>query len=206
MLRIVPLRRVRDLSPNTLVSMSSTAFDPLQLTVEAFAKQGALLTGVWPLSQLTRLQEGTQARSAGDGAPVVEWQLRGESRAARSGPQEVWLHLQASTSVALTCQRCLQPVGEDISAERSFRFVHGEATAAELDAQSEDDILAMSRFLDSRELIEDELLLSLPLVPRHEVCPQPLVAPSATPGSENGAEQEHPFAALAQLKRRTPSV
>jgi len=184
--------------------MSSTAFDPLQLTVEAFAKQGALLNGEWPLSELTRLQESTHAHGADDGAAVVEWQLRGESRAARSCPQEVWLHLQANTSVALTCQRCLQPVSQHIAAERSFRFVHGEATAAELDAQSEDDILALSRFLDGRELIEDELLLSLPLVPRHEVCPQPLVASSATPDFGNGGEQEHPFAALAQLKQHKP--
>jgi uncharacterized protein len=181
--------------------MSSTAFDPLQLTVEAFAKQGQVLEGHWPLSALTRLHESTHAHSEGEGTHMVAWQLRGESRAQRSGAPEIWLHLHSSADVALTCQRCLQPVTEHISAERSFRFVHGEATAAELDAQSEDDVLALSRFLDARELTEDELLLSLPLVPRHEVCPQPLVDPNAAPDRADSAEREHPFAALAQLKR-----
>jgi uncharacterized protein len=181
--------------------MSSTAFDPLQLTVEAFAKQGGVLEGEWPLSALTRLQESTHAQSAGQDTHRVAWQLRGESRAVRAGPPETWLHLQSSADVDLTCQRCLQSVTQHISAQRSFRFVHGEATAAELDAQSEDDVLALSRFLDARELTEDELLLSLPLVPRHEMCPQPLVAPDAAPELADSAEREHPFAALAQLKR-----
>jgi uncharacterized protein len=181
--------------------MSSSTFNPLQLTVEAFAKQGQVLAGQWPLSALARLQESTHAQNAGEGTDTVAWQLRGESRASRSGPPEIWLHLQATADVALTCQRCLQPVTERISAERSFRFVHGEATAAELDAQSEEDVLALSRFLDARELVEDELLLSLPLVPRHDVCPEPLLAPEATQESGTDSEQEHPFAALAQLKR-----
>lgn len=181
--------------------MTAPAFDPLQLTVEGFAKQGQVLEGLWPLTSLTRLQESTHAQTNVDIHADVAWQLRGESRAARSGPPEIWLHLQSSANVALTCQRCLQSVTQHISAERSFRFVHGEATAAELDAQSEDDVLALSRFLDARELTEDELLLSLPLVPRHDVCPQPLVAPGGASEAEDDAQQEHPFAALAQLKR-----
>lgn len=181
--------------------MTSPAFDPLQLTVESFAKQGQVLEGLWPLASLMRLQESTHAQTNADIHADVAWQLRGESRAARSGPPEIWLHLQSSGDVELTCQRCLQSVTQHISAERSFRFVHGEATAAELDAQSEDDVLALSRFLDARELTEDELLLSLPLVPRHDVCPQPLVAPDAAPEADDGAQPEHPFAALAQLKR-----
>jgi uncharacterized protein len=185
--------------------MSSAAFDPLHLTVEAFAKQGGVLAGDWPLSTLPRLQESTHMHthtpSEGEAMPVVAWQLRGESRSSRAGPPEIWLHVQSSADVALTCQRCLQPVTEHISAQRSFRFVHGEATAAELDAQSEDDVLALSRFLDARDLTEDELLLTLPLVPRHEVCPQPLVVFDTTPSPGDDAEQEHPFAALARLKR-----
>lgn len=181
--------------------MSSAAFDPLQLTVEAFAKAGQVLEGRWPLSALMRLQESTHPQLADEGTHMVAWQLRGESRAARSGPPEIWLHVQSSADVALTCQRCLQSVTQHISAQRSFRFVHGEATAAELDAQSDDDVLALGRFLDARELTEDELLLSLPLVPRHDVCPQPLLAPDTPSEPGDGAQREHPFAALAQLKR-----
>lgn len=181
--------------------MSLFAFDPLQLAIESFAKQGQVLEGLWPLSSLPRLHESTRRQNENEGACEVVWQMRGESRAARSGAPEIWLHLKSSADVELTCQRCLQAVTLHISAARSFRFVHGEATAAELDAQSEDDVLALSRVLDARELTEDELLLSLPLVPRHDICPHPLVAPSAASEAEAGARDEHPFAALAHLKR-----
>jgi uncharacterized protein len=101
----------------------------------------------------------------------------------------------------LECQRCLQPVDEYLDIARSFLFVHGEDAAAQLDADGEDDVLALTRSLDLRELLEDELLLSLPLVPRHEVCPQPLVAPIDASPLE---EKPNPFAALASLKRSTP--
>ena len=80
--------------------------------------------------------------------------------------------------------------------------MHGEDAAAQLDADSEDDVLALTRALDLHELIEDELLLTLPLVPRHEVCPQPLpMVANADPPSGDEAERPNPFAALQALKR-----
>ena len=66
-----------------------------------------------------------------------------------------------------------------------------------MDAESEDDVLAISRSLDVPELLEDELLLALPLVPRHEVCPEPLPVPEEAPEEK----APHPFAALAALKK-----
>jgi uncharacterized protein len=48
-------------------------------------------------------------------------------------------------------------------------------------------------------LLEDELLLSLPLVPMHVDCPVPLPPAVADQPAEEGAP--HPFAALAALKR-----
>ena len=61
-----------------------------------------------------------------------------------------------------------------LHAERRIFFVDGEDAAAALDAESEDDVLALTPALDLAELVEDELLLALPLVPRHEQCPEPL--------------------------------
>ena len=177
--------------------MTERVFDPLQLNVEAFAKQAQEQRGEWPLAQLTRLVEATHPEAHPVPADSVVWQLRGETRPMRSGAPEVWLHLTAATHLSLVCQRCLQPVATALAARRSFRFVHGETAAAELDADSEDDVLALARSLDVRELAEDELLLSLPLVPRHDVCPQPLVSADDPVSSE----RENPFAALAALKR-----
>jgi uncharacterized protein len=99
-------------------------------------------------------------------------------------------------------------VDEPLRVDRWFHFVETEALAAELDDDSEDDVLVQSSAFDLQELIEDELLLAQPVVPRHETCPQPLplkpdisinaddVADTAT-----SARPAHPFAALAALKK-----
>jgi uncharacterized protein len=60
----------------------------------------------------------------------------------------------------------------------------------------------MTRSLDLVSLVEDELLLALPLVPRHEVCPQPLPMSHGDDVQEEPAP--NPFAALAVLKRGGP--
>jgi uncharacterized protein len=100
--------------------------------------------------------------------------------------------------LSLVCQRCLGPIQTQLDIQRSFLFVAGEQAAAEQDADSEEDVLALTHALDLRELVEDELLLALPLVPRHQICLQPL--PLGT--DEESAEQRpNPFAALAALKR-----
>jgi uncharacterized protein len=176
--------------------MKAQDFDPARLDVEAFAKAGSSMQGAWPVSSLERLAASVVA---GTGSGDVVWHADGEHRAVRGGRAEIWLHLKASVQVMLECQRCLAPVSAGVSAARSFMFVHGESTAAELDAESEDDVLAVTRALDLRALIEDELLLEMPLVPRHEVCPAPLVVEA-----EPDAADEHrpnPFAVLAALKR-----
>jgi uncharacterized protein len=62
----------------------------------------------------------------------------------------------------MECQRCLTPVDVPLDVERSFRFVADEATAEALDDECDEDLLALSREFDLRELIEDELLMACP--------------------------------------------
>jgi len=182
--------------------MSSRDFDPCRLDVAAFAKAGGELEGRWGLQDFDRLTESAMADALAADASEVAWRARGESRAIRGGEAQAWLHIGAATRVPLECQRCLKAVDVQLSVERSFLFVHGEDAAAQLDTDSEDDVLALTRALDLRELIEDELLLALPIVPRHEVCPVPLVAPA---GEDDLIEEKpNPFAALASLKRSGP--
>ena len=180
--------------------MKPRAFDPLRLDVAAFADQGASLSGTWPLATLPRLAAGEPAEPAGGPAPPVAWSVRGERRPVRGAEPEPWLHLQVSARLHLECQRCLKPVETALEVDRLLRFVADEAAAAELDADSEDDVLALSRALDLRELAEDELLLALPLVPRHERCPEPLALPGETPAEAAPAGRPSPFAVLARLK------
>jgi uncharacterized protein len=178
--------------------MKPRSIDPRHLDVEAFAKEEGVLEGQWPLSSLERLADAAHADAKPGESDLVTWHVEGERRPVRGGLLQTWLHLEAHARLSLVCQRCLGPVEALVDAQRSFLFVAGEDAAAQLDADSEDDVLALTRALDLRELVEDELLLALPLVPRHEVCPHPLPVPSADDVTE---ERPNPFAALASLKR-----
>jgi uncharacterized protein len=103
--------------------------------------------------------------------------------------------------LALQCQRCLTAVVEQVVAERDFLFVADEATAEAMDEESEADVLVISRDFDVLSLVEDELLLALPLVPRHEICPQAVPVAVADEAFEQASERPNPFAALAALKK-----
>jgi uncharacterized protein len=124
--------------------------------------------------------------------------------AADGATPAVWLHLQAQTAVALTCQRCLGPVETPLVVDRWYRFVATEAQAEAEDDAADEDLLALEPRPDLLGVLEDELLMALPLVPMHEVCPQPLPSSAgALPADTEGAEalRENPFQALAKLKK-----
>ena len=179
--------------------MTAREFNPLRLDVAVFARQAAELQGRWPLEELPRIAEVTHPQGPQAQEEGVAWSARGEIRQVLGGQAQVWLHLVATARLQLECQRCLGPSAHMVQVKRSFLFVVGEDAAAAIDADSEHDVLALTQTLDLRELVEDELLLSLPLVPRHETCPEPLLAPSDS--AVAGQEAPNPFAALASLKR-----
>ena len=181
-------------------SKAAKAPSPRKLDVAALARDGGRLEGEWVAADLERLAESAAPEAPARDWPAVSWAAQGELRTPRGGESQVWMHLQARARVALSCQRCLRPVQEDLEVSRWFHFVRDEALAAELDADSEDEVLALTRTLDLQELVEDELLLALPLVPRHETCPQPL--PQAAGEEAEVEDKPNPFAALAALKRR----
>jgi len=181
--------------------MKQRAFVPEKLDLAAFAHDDASLQGEWPAASLERLADSAAPEAPASGWPALRWSLHGEIRQPKGSTAQTWLHLTADAQVALTCQRCLKPVQEEVGIDRWFRFVDTEAEAAALDVDSDDDVLALPRHLDARELIEDELLLALPLVPRHETCPEPLAHIDDVEEPE-AEERPNPFAALAALKRR----
>ncbi len=180
--------------------MKPREFNPLRLDVEAFAEAGATLSGAWPLASFERLA-ASSADAPPSGDDAVQWSAHGSCRRRTGAAPELRLGLRARAVLRLVCQRCLQPVETVVEVERPLRFVAGEDEATALDAESDEDVLALVRALDLRELVEDELLLELPLVPRHAACPQPLAA-VAEPDST--AARPKPFAALAALKKQGP--
>lgn len=168
-----------------------------RLDVKAFAEDAGELKGASRLGAHERLMAETQGRGAD---LPVQWSAQGELRNPRHVHPEVWLHLQADAVLPLTCQRCLAPVEVAVSVDRSFRFVADEATAEAEDDESEEDLLVLSPAFDLTALVEDELLMEIPLVPQHDECPEPVRLSAQDDDFEEQAPRPNPFAALAKLK------
>ncbi|MBU6260592.1 MAG: DUF177 domain-containing protein [Burkholderiales bacterium] len=178
--------------------MAERNADPRALDLAAFCRLGGALAGRWPLAGMPRL---VASLLEVHDAAAADWSAQGSELPVTGGRPEVWLHLRGQATVTLECQRCLQPVDAALAVDRRFRFVDDADEAARLDEESEDDVLQMPQRLDLHELLEDELILALPIVPRHAVCPQALpLAPEAAPAQD----RPNPFAALAALRGRLP--
>ena len=177
-----------------------------RLPLAAFAQEGGESSGSLPLAQLARLAQESQIApdNLPDHPPIltqVDYSIAAEMRQNAAAADEPWLQLRASTVLRLTCQRCLQPVDLPVDCDRTFRFVATETLAAAEDEASEEDVLVLTKQFNLLELIEDELLMAMPLVPMHSVCPQPVKLQAADPDFEaEPAEKPNPFAILGRLK------
>lgn len=180
---------------------SPKAWNPRRLDVRAFAEAGGRLASDLSLTSLERL--ASERFQGIDTQEQVSWAVLGEIRSGTDGKPSVWMHLSASVTLPMGCQRCLGPVDTPLSVDRWFRFVSDEATAEAQDDDSEEDVLALEPRPDLLDLLEDELLMALPLVPMHDTCPQPLPHGQAMEEAEEPVtdEKPHPFAALARLKK-----
>lgn len=179
--------------------MAHAPYNPRHLPVEIFASEGAELDIQTPLAAFDRLCESIQGDADG---LVVQWHVQGELRTQRYGAQpQVWLHLQAQATVPMTCQRCMMQAPILLEVDQSFRFVANERQAEEEDEDSDEDILVLSRDFDVQALVEDELIMALPPIPKHDKCPQtPRFEAVDAAFSEEAASKPNPFAVLQQLK------
>lgn len=183
------------------------AWNAARLDVRAFALAGGHLNEETPLTRLNRLLDELCPGDEADRPQSINWQAIGEMRSAPSGGDtSIWLHLTAHIALPLTCQRCLGPVGTSIEVDRWFRFVADESAAVAEDEACEEDLLALEPRPNLLEVLEDELLMALPLVPMHENCPVPVVLQSGDPVADAAQGEEparkNPFAALARLKKQ----
>lgn len=197
--------------------MASRSFRPDRLDVAAFAKAEGTLEGELAQTDLPRVAEALLPDAQGRRAPV-RWRASGRLQRPRVGATETWLHLSGHTQGRMVCQRCLEPMTVDLPFERDFRFAPDEATAAEWDEDSEEDVLVTTTALNLHTLVEDEVLLGLPWVPRHTECAGIATAarsedsdppgaglpdnPANPPGqpADDEPPRPHPFAALQRLK------
>lgn len=169
------------------------------LDVGAFARTGGSLGGSVPLPAFARVAQDC----ANDGADsTVVWSAQGQSRGAEGAAMEPWLHLQVRTELHLVCQRCLEPMRASAEVDQWYRFVADEATAELQDDDATEDLLVESADFDLRELVEDELVLAMPLIPIHDTCPATPVMSAQDASFEAPVEDKpHPFAALGKLRR-----
>ena len=174
----------------------SLSFSPQHLDVKAFAKVEGHLSGEADLNSMPRLHADFSEDIVGN----VIWSAHGHLRPASDGQDAVWMQLQAHTQVPLTCQRCLRTVMQDLEVDRSFRFVKDEATAQSQDDASEEDLLVLSKDFDLLALVEDELLMALPLVPMHTDCQSEHAPTSQNDLGADADAKPNPFAVLATMR------
>jgi uncharacterized protein len=101
----------------------------------------------------------------------------------------------------MICQRCLEPVVLPIHSECVYAVVN-EGTSGQHLPKGYDVLEVGEDPLDLLALVEEELLLALPIVPLHdkEVC-QPPAGPDEPEPNQDEVSRSNPFSVLAQLKR-----
>jgi uncharacterized protein len=165
---------------------------PPQVDPRKLADRGVTLEGELALANMPRVCEQLLSD-----AGVVRVRLgfsRDEQRA-------VVISAVLDTEVQMICQRCLEPAVLPIHSESMLAVVREEAEHRAL-PKGYDVLEVGDDPLDLLTLVEDELLLALPIVPVHEpeVCQQPAGLAEQQPG-QNEVKRSNPFGVLAQLKR-----
>ncbi len=126
--------------------------------LEALGERGAVLTGELRVAELTRLKASLHAEC--DAAVTVAL------RCGRASDDRMTMQLTVAATLPLTCQRCLDPVELAVEETVDWVVVGSEAEAARVAEGLEPLVLADGR-LQMATLVEDELIVSLPMAPRH---------------------------------------
>jgi len=145
-----------------------------------FARGAETLSGTLALPQLRRLAElrcGTMGLS---------YALSGRIDAEGRG----WIRVSASGELTLECQRCLGALDFRLALESELLLARDEREIA--NAEDDIDRVLAGTQMEVSKLVEDEVLLALPMSPAHDQCGG---------GQDREANQRaSPFAALAKLK------
>ena len=176
-----------------------------------FARRGQVLTGAFSINRLDRLLEDLPDQpevelTVLEGPPTVPGVVRYVIEGRRTKDDVSQLVLSVQANIVLECQRCLGPLVLSINRQTVFELMRHESDIGDEDIDEDDlglpeKIVGSPKF-DLCDLVEDELILEVPYVPRHEVCPD-AVDPKAQ-AEEQTDEQEplSPFAVLSQLKTK----
>ncbi|RPE81257.1 YceD family protein [Vulcaniibacterium tengchongense] len=147
--------------------------------------------GRLPLSALTRLRES-----------LVD--TEGEVRFAldfdRDALQVPYVELRIETELPLECQRSLERFLLPVKIVQRLGLIRDEAEEASLPPGYEPLLVPEDGQLRAADLVEDELILAVPVVP---VAPGSQAVEREWKADQAEAGRAHPFAALAQLKKKS---
>ena len=163
-----------------------------QLTIDSFAyaREGRALEGSLLVSELTRVHD-LLAEVSGE----VRFSVQGKLVKSVVGVGEPQLRLQVSGVLHLACQRCLGAIAFGLEVDSLFLLVPEDAELTQDELEDDScDVLPVAGVLDLAALIEDEILLALPVAPRHERCD--------VPGDDEAGKRVTPFAVLSGLKAK----
>lgn len=172
---------------------------PVHIDPIRMAETRRLLQGHVALAEMKRLTESLQD-SEGDVRVSLEFGIDEE------GIRNVRGHIQAE--VVLECQRCLEPMRYAIDSEFALGMVRSTTEAETLPSHYEPLVLDGDP-LFLRDVLEDELLLALPIVARHaqDECSVKLEQADAPaeqerPDTDTGPDEKekNPFSVLADMK------
>lgn len=130
------------------------AFDAYRL-----ARERGVLTGTLDVEASERLEDRTAP-----GPGTVSWRIEGTTDEV--GRLAIAIDLEGA--VPVTCQRCLSDFPLPVEHRTLAVLARNEKEADELDASSDHEVVVADHPLDAVELVEDELLLTLPYAPMHE--------------------------------------
>jgi uncharacterized protein len=188
---------------NQVLPQVELSSDPKALgRIDFCAPQSYQGAGFLEISVLPRVAEETSSIELDDG---FHWQVKTHfADSPGSAPQQI-LELAIKGRLHMVCQGCLQDCGLDLAQDSRFLMV---ATEDEADAfPMEDDQLeplVASQHFDLLGLIEDEILLSLPLIPKHPegTCQARTTSFGGDKSAEDVSEKpQNPFNILKNMKK-----
>ena len=125
--------------------------------LEALGRRQVQLNGEMDLGKLTRLCELLKSDKGS---------VRASLRFSQQGMGSTAVDLSYEGNLDLVCQRCLESVTEKISGRVLLVILEDDSMVSSAPAGHEPIVLSGARFQPA-ETVEDELIVSLPLVARH---------------------------------------
>ena len=165
---------------------------PKRVDPRKFAEREAKVEGVASVAAMPRL---TSLLAEDTGEIQVSLQFAVDEQRLRT------VAGSAHGRVIQTCQRCLEPVSVDVEAHVNLAMVLNEEQAKNL-PRYYDPLIVETEDVELLSLIEDELILSLPLVAYHDDCSVQTSFGDADEAARTQETKPNPFSVLAQLKTK----